>query len=275
MRRLRGRVTKGGIGLVAGASALLLLVAAVSLVAFVSSNPAHAVRTVEEEEGNPECPAGTTTFTIQAEEFDDLGVGESRTFTQGALSVTITVTDVNDDDPPEPIEFTWTSNVPVSQVIVKGGPTANVYTYDPPVTSDNTGLEAPDGKGISHISFCFPPPPVTTTSTSTTTTTTAPTTTTSTTTTTTVPPTTTTTTAPTTTTTAPTTTTTAPTTTTTAPTTTTTVPKTTTTTTAPPTTVPKTTTTTTAPPTTAPPKKVPPSAAPVPAPVRAAATFTG
>lgn len=46
-------------------------------------------------------------------------------------------------------------------VIVKGGPNANVYSYDPPVTEDS-GLTAPHRSGtsgpthgISHISFCY------------------------------------------------------------------------------------------------------------------------
>src|SRR5215207_9953391 len=175
------------------AAAAALAVAAALLVAVlgpVSQAPATHVAPVVQP-GNPSCPGGTTTLTIQAGDIDDLGVGESRTFNQGALSVTITVTAVNAEG--EPTAFSFTSNSPVTRVIVKGGPNANVYTYAAPGVTSDTGLTAPDGKGISHISFCFPPPPVTTTSTSTTTTT-APTTTTTT------APTTTTTTAPTTTT---------------------------------------------------------------------------
>jgi hypothetical protein len=139
----------------------------VAIVGSVTSAPAASVTPVVQP-GNPSCPAGTTTLTIQAAQFDDLGVGESRTFNQGALSVTITVTAVNAEG--EPTAFSFTSNSPVTRVIVKGGPNANVYIYAAPGVTSDTGLTAPDGKGISHISFCFPPPPVTTTSTSTTTT---------------------------------------------------------------------------------------------------------
>jgi len=55
------------------------------------------------------------------------------------------------------ISFDWSSNIPVNVVLVKGGPSANAYYYDPPATGGN-GLQAPRGKGISHITFCYCPP---------------------------------------------------------------------------------------------------------------------
>jgi hypothetical protein len=48
----------------------------------------------------------------------------------------------------------------VDQVIVKGGPNANVYTYSPEETSD-TGLHTPFNEnsgsnyGLSHVLFCY------------------------------------------------------------------------------------------------------------------------
>jgi hypothetical protein len=61
--------------------------------------------------------------------------------------------------------FDWTSNIGVNAVIAKGGPNANLYTYDPPSTGD-TLLHAPlngaEPFGLSHIVFCYglaPPPP--------------------------------------------------------------------------------------------------------------------
>ncbi|KHG64665.1 hypothetical protein QT17_11065 [Thermus sp. 2.9] len=54
----------------------------------------------------------------------------------------------------------WSSNLAISAVIVKGGPNANVYIYNPPATSD-TGLRAPDHPregqipAISHVTFCW------------------------------------------------------------------------------------------------------------------------
>ncbi len=58
-----------------------------------------------------------------------------------------------------PDSVDWTSNIGVDAVIVKGGPDANVYRYDPPAeeTSD-TGLLTPDSSAISHVSFCYDEP---------------------------------------------------------------------------------------------------------------------
>lgn len=58
--------------------------------------------------------------------------------------------------------FSWSSTQPVCCVIVKGGPNANVYVYDPKSTAD-TELHPPvnpkNGKiyEISHIEFCYAP----------------------------------------------------------------------------------------------------------------------
>jgi hypothetical protein len=58
--------------------------------------------------------------------------------------------------------FDWSSTVGIDAVIVKGGPNANLYTYDPPAeaTSD-TDLTAPINPnnnqpyGLSHVEFCY------------------------------------------------------------------------------------------------------------------------
>ena len=56
--------------------------------------------------------------------------------------------------------FDWVSDSPVSCVIVKGGPVANVYCYDEPVYSD-TGMVAPTNPAnskpydVSHVIFCY------------------------------------------------------------------------------------------------------------------------
>jgi uncharacterized repeat protein (TIGR01451 family) len=79
------------------------------------------------------------------------------TFTNGTLTVTIDVR--NTDLGPV---FDWTSNIGVDAVVVKGGPDANAFEYDPPneQTSDK-GLHAPVNPqndkffGLSHISFCY------------------------------------------------------------------------------------------------------------------------
>jgi hypothetical protein len=106
--------------------------------------------------------------------------------------------------------FNWSSTFGIDSVIVKGGPNANIYTYDPPSEAfGDSGLHAPVNPnndqffGLSHIEFCFDKDVTTTTTTVPTTTTTVPTTTTTVPTTTTTVPTTTTTTVTTTTTTVP------------------------------------------------------------------------
>jgi hypothetical protein len=53
--------------------------------------------------------------------------------------------------------FSFTSDVPLRWVVVKGGPGANVYEFSPPVNSAD-GLVAPNDKGLSHLDFCYPPP---------------------------------------------------------------------------------------------------------------------
>jgi hypothetical protein len=58
----------------------------------------------------------------------------------------------------------WESDVPIAGVIVKGGPNAYLYKYNPAALSDtdDPGLHAPIGPngqpaGISHLEFCINP----------------------------------------------------------------------------------------------------------------------
>lgn len=56
--------------------------------------------------------------------------------------------------------FRWSSNLAIAAVIVKGGPNANVYSYNPISLGGNPdgfGLTTPDngGFGVSHVSFCY------------------------------------------------------------------------------------------------------------------------
>jgi hypothetical protein len=51
--------------------------------------------------------------------------------------------------------FSFTSNIAVEALFVKGGNDGgNLYEYDPPVTSDS-GLQTPTAQEVSHISFCW------------------------------------------------------------------------------------------------------------------------
>ena len=60
--------------------------------------------------------------------------------------------------------FDWTSTIGIDAVIVKGGPNANLYVYNPPAPSmGDTGLHAPINSsngnpfGLSHLEFCYSP----------------------------------------------------------------------------------------------------------------------
>jgi LPXTG-motif cell wall-anchored protein len=106
-------------------------------------------------------PEGATWIELKVDPVED------GTFTDDTLTVTIDVTDTNDG----PV-FSWTSNIGVDAVFVKGGPGGLLYLYDPPAESTgDTGLHAPvnpaNGKfyGLSHLSFCYDVDQPTTTST--------------------------------------------------------------------------------------------------------------
>jgi hypothetical protein len=173
VNRRRERVTVRR-SLVVGLAAIA---GAVALFTVLPASATHVTPT--QEPGNPACPPGTITLKVEP-------VADG-TFTDGVLTVTIDVRDTAGGQ-----VFDWTSNIGVDQVIVKGGPNANIYTYSTESMGD-TGLHAPVNPnndrffGLSHISFCYdveattttppttaPPttvPSTTTTSTSTTTTT--------------------------------------------------------------------------------------------------------
>ena len=59
--------------------------------------------------------------------------------------------------------FDWESTFGIDAVLVKGGPNANLYEYNPPAPSfGDTGLSAPMRNksrpyGLSHVSFCYTP----------------------------------------------------------------------------------------------------------------------
>ncbi|MEP7159177.1 MAG: hypothetical protein ABI797_07095, partial [Chloroflexota bacterium] len=97
--------------------------------------------------GDEECPSGTTEF-----KFDINGSGADGTYSDGFLSVIIDFTNSGG----EAKSFSFASNIDVTRVLVKGGPTSNVYNYSSG-TRSGSGLTAPDNKGISNIRFCYPP----------------------------------------------------------------------------------------------------------------------
>jgi hypothetical protein len=94
--------------------------------------------------GNPSCAGGTKIEPVA-----------DGTFAVPGGTITLDVTEKS---------LAFTSTVTVFQVLVKGGPAANLYDYAGlgGVTSD-TGLVAPNGRGLSHLCFFTdaekPPPP--------------------------------------------------------------------------------------------------------------------
>ena len=128
-----------GAGLIAVTAATLLMMAWA-----IFPTPAVATHvTPQFVEGNPTCGG---------DKFDPPNNGTHNVPGFGS----ITVSNANGST------FNWTSTFGIDSVIVKGGPNANVYTYDPPAESfGDTGLHAPvnpnNGQffGLSHIEFCF------------------------------------------------------------------------------------------------------------------------
>jgi hypothetical protein len=97
--------------------------------------------------GNPTCAdLGLGDFEVKVDP------PESGTYAiDSENSVTVTI---------DGLMVSWSSTIGIDAVIVKGGPNANVYTYDPEATEDsglyspiNPSNEAP--YGVSHVSFCF------------------------------------------------------------------------------------------------------------------------
>ena len=128
-------------GLVAAGTILLTSFGATG----VASATSPSVTTVD---GNPNCAsigAGYTELKI-----DPVPQGASSE-SGGSFTGRITV---------DGRVFDWTSTEGVDVVIVKGGPSANVYRYTPEAMS-GTGLHAPVNPsnglfyGLSHIDFCY------------------------------------------------------------------------------------------------------------------------
>ncbi|MQA59918.1 MAG: hypothetical protein GEU86_00150 [Actinophytocola sp.] len=100
----------------------------------LSASAGHVTPTVLS--GNPSCEGGIKIEPVVSGTYD---------------GVTITVHGSTFD-------FTTTGDTVVTSVIVKGGPNANLYTYNPAATSD-TGLQAPANPkndrpyGLSHLCF--------------------------------------------------------------------------------------------------------------------------
>lgn len=80
--------------------------------------------------------------------------GQSRVILSGPVNATRSVSVSTSGN-----TFNWSSDLAIAAVIVKGGPNANVYSYNPISfggNPDGVGLTTPDGGfGVSHVSFCY------------------------------------------------------------------------------------------------------------------------
>lgn len=127
-----------------------LMVVALVMAAFLTVQATQAASVVPVVvSGNPTCASlGLGEFQFK------LDPPRSGTFpypNDSRNTVTVTTTDG--------VYFDWSSTISVDAVIVKGGPRANVYIYNPEATAD-TGLHSPvnaSGRpaALSHISFCY------------------------------------------------------------------------------------------------------------------------
>jgi hypothetical protein len=90
--------------------------------------------------GNPSCPVGDYEFKI-----DPPKSGKH-------VASTGLVIDLSHDGKNKTID--WKSNIPILGVLVKGGPGANFYKYQPPARKDQ-GLNAPNSVDVSHVRFCY------------------------------------------------------------------------------------------------------------------------
>lgn len=98
--------------------------------------------------GNPDCGVLGVSYAFK------IDPPASGTFSlDGVNTITVTI-----GSNPQSVSFT--STIPIDKFIVKAGPNANVYSYDPEVTHDE-GLVAPinpnNGQqyGFSHFEICF------------------------------------------------------------------------------------------------------------------------
>ena len=142
----------GSLSRLAVGGAVLTALTAVTLVASSLAGAAKVAPVVIS--GNPNC-ADVPNASPSWKELKDVPPTPG-TYSDGTLTVTFEFAPGSDS------VINWSSNIGVDAVIVKGGPNANLYRYDPPaeVTSDE-GLVTPDHPrpgqqpGLSHLNFCY------------------------------------------------------------------------------------------------------------------------
>lgn len=113
-----------------------------------------AATTVTNPTGNPTCADLGYTLSFKI----DTGDLANTTYADGDPDVEtnwdgqeITISGLSTDGQ----TFDWDSTLPVSAVLVKAGESNNqLYTYVPPVTSDENLTHGAGQQGISHLLFC-------------------------------------------------------------------------------------------------------------------------
>ena len=133
--------------LVVAALATMALFAPVAISNAASVTPTHPT-------GNPTCADFGYSLSFKI----DTGDLENTTYAEGDTFVVtnwdgqeITISGLSADGQ----TFDWSSTLPVSAVLVKAGnDNNNLYTYNPPVTSDTDLTHGEGQQGISHLLFC-------------------------------------------------------------------------------------------------------------------------
>jgi hypothetical protein len=135
------------------ATALVAVVLVVSAVFAVAQGAPASAASVDPDfvSGNPSCTDLGYQFGFKPQ--PEPPPSGSYTFPDGIHTLTI----ISDGT-----YFDWSSTLGLDAVIVKGGPNANVYAYDPPAEAfSDTGLNAPINPNnnqpyaVSHIEVCY------------------------------------------------------------------------------------------------------------------------
>src|SRR6476620_9084586 len=122
---------------------LALLVALVALLVPGTASAASVTPTTTS--GNPGCADINSSWS----EIKVDNVPQEKTYSAGDRNVT--VSNVQNQK-----TFDWSSNFPVTAVLVKASTITYVYQYDPAVMGD-TNMDSPGKYAISHVAWCYNP----------------------------------------------------------------------------------------------------------------------
>ncbi|MCZ7544384.1 MAG: hypothetical protein M5R40_13020 [Anaerolineae bacterium] len=139
---------------------VFVLVALLALGAMTAMADVPSVEPIYEP-GNPSCTDLGYDFGFKPQVYN-VNKGQWEDFDGGASTFTfpdgVNTVWIGSDG----THVQWTSSLGIDAVIVKGGPNANVYVYDPPAESfGDFMLHSPvnprNGKiyGLSHVDFCY------------------------------------------------------------------------------------------------------------------------